>query len=582
MQYVKNGEGEIKAVMDRFTGLDCTGPLCSERSFELRNLRLLSDGSLQLREGLVPLLELADDIRGATVIRRGGVDEGYLAAGNTVYYLTKEDVGYVAQSIGTLNSLSGKVEFFHVGGILVLMDGEEMWSVTPSGMEATQAYIPLYGLNWSESNISSNTVHEKPNLLSKRLRIRYRLTTDTNSVSARALGPVSCDRVLVNGERIEGYTYSKTTNAVSLGKKYTTGSIVDIFVTMTDDFAPRRAEICRARRMASVGNPLSERVMLYDTPDDNRVWISRTAPWENRVFVREQYPESLMIYLTDEDQYSIGTKDTRVTGVGYHYDRTLIFTSSETWMADGTEGEDGTLHMSVINSTQGCTATGGVEMLGNVPLSISGRRILVWDGNTDERDECNAKVTSASVEPLFSEAFATGGTMYLDRARGELWCYVPGRASRILIWQTEEGSWTSFDGFVPDLVFDLSGRVGVCCGNTLYVLDEAAGVDTDEVGVEHPINGEFLSAFLDFGQPGAIKHIRHAQVTAQCESGAMTLLLGRADGQSLEVELAGDGEVLSLLHRRISMGRFRFLRVGFRTSGKGRARIFGLGITARS
>ena len=126
------------------------------------------------------------------------------------------------------------------------------------------------------------------------------------------------------------------------------------------------------------------------------------------------------------------------------------------------------------------------------------------------------------------------------------------------------------------------GRVGVCCGNTLYVLDETAGVDTDAVGEEHPIGGEFLSAFLDFGQPGAIKHIRHAQVTAQCESGAMTLLLGRADGQSLEVELAGDGEVLSLLHRRISMGRFRFLRVGFRTSGKGRARIFGLGITARS
>jgi hypothetical protein len=221
-------------------------------------------------------------------------------------------------------------------------------------------------------------------------------------------------------------------------------------------------------------------------------------------------------------------------------------------------------------------------MLGNVPLSISGRRILRWDGNTDERDECNAQVISAPVEPLFPEAFATGGRIHLDSSRGELWCYVPGRASRILIWQTEVGSWTSFDGFVPDLVFDLSGRVGVCCGKVLYVLDQTAGVDTDEMGVEHPINGEFLSAFLDFGQVGAIKHIRHAQVTAQCESGAMTLLLERADGQSQAVDLAGDGEVLSVLHRRVNMGRFRFLRVGFRTRGKGRARIFGLGITARS
>ena len=221
-------------------------------------------------------------------------------------------------------------------------------------------------------------------------------------------------------------------------------------------------------------------------------------------------------------------------------------------------------------------------MLGNVPLSISGRRILLWDGNTEERDECNAKTISLPVEPLFSEAFATDGTIHLDRAHGDLWCYVPGQESRIFIWQTEEGSWTSFDGFAPDHVFDLLGRVGVYCGNTLYVLDEAAGVDTDEVGVEHPINGEFLSAFLDFGQPGAIKHIRHAQVTAQCESGAMTLLLERADGQSQAVDLAGDGEVLSVLHRRVNMGRFRFLRVGFRTRGKGRARVFGLGITART
>ena len=44
--------GRARVSIDRFEGLDRSAPLCgSAGSFELRNFRLMSDGSLQRREG---------------------------------------------------------------------------------------------------------------------------------------------------------------------------------------------------------------------------------------------------------------------------------------------------------------------------------------------------------------------------------------------------------------------------------------------------------------------------------------------------------------------------------------------------
>lgn len=581
MQYVKNGEGATRAVIDRFGGLDRLGPLCREGAFELRNLRLLSDGSLQRREGVRPLLHLSDAIRGATCIQRGGARESYLVAGKTVYYLTQEEGAYTPHAIGQIGTSEGSVEFYYHGGILVLMDGEELWSVTPTGVERTEAYIPLYGKDWSYEAAKKREIYETPNLLSRRLRIQYRLAEESNTVSTQPLYPVSCDRLFIDGEELTNISYSQSDGLISLGRHRAAGTVVEIFVTMPASFISQRKTICRARRMTSVGDPMSERVMLYDAPDEAQVWISRATRWEDRLRIRQVLPGCCMIYLTENDRYSIGKGNVEVTGACHHYDRSLIFTAGETWMADGGEYENGTLRMITVNSTQGCTSRDGIATLGNTPLCVCDNRILAWNSRTDERDECNAASISLPIESLLDERFATKGALYADPVHNEVWCYLPGEASRILIWQEDSKSWTSFDGLVVDRVFCLEGRVGFYHGNTLYCLDEQADVDTDANGETRPIEIEYLGSYLDFGEPAAAKHVSSAEAFAQCEAGKMTLLLQRADGKKTAVCMQGQGGQLSLLHRRVNVGRFRFLRVGFRTSCKGAVRVFGLHVTAR-
>ena len=581
MQYVKNGDSMTRAVIDRFCGLDRSGPLCRESAFELRNFRLLSDGSLERREGARVLAHLSDAIRGATSIRRDGVYESYVVAGQTVYYLARESEEYVPQSIGELGTATGSVEFFYHSGVLVLMDGAEMWSVTPTSLEKMEAYVPLYGKDWSQLNTEDNVVNEKPNLLSKRLRIRYRLTANTNMVNLNGLSCVTCDGLFIDGVKSTNHYFNKSGGTISLGRQYPVGTVVDVFVSMADTYLAQRPTICQARRMAGVGNLAEERAMLYDIPDDKQVWIGHSTAREDRVMVRKAFPNCCMIYLTEKDKYSIGKSNVEVTGVCHQYDRSLIFTAGETWMADGEEYENGALRMVTVNSTQGCTSRDACATLGNTPLSICDNRILAWNSHTDERDECNAVSISLPIEPLLGESFATKGAVCVNPARNEVWFYLPGEASRILIWQADSKTWTSFDGFVADRLFCLGDHIGFYRGNTLYCLDDPEGEDTDETGVRRSVEGEYLSSYLDFGQPTAIKHVTDADVFAQCDAGEMTLVLQRADGKRTETYVQGEGQQLSLMHCRVNVGRFRFLRAGFYTPGQGGVRVFGLRVTAR-
>ena len=97
----------------RFFGLDRSAPLCGEKSsYELRNFRLLSDGSMQRREGFLPLAVLPSAVRGVFSTVRQGRTEVYVVAGSEVYALEKAGEDWTPRAIGSLNSTQGKVCFF--------------------------------------------------------------------------------------------------------------------------------------------------------------------------------------------------------------------------------------------------------------------------------------------------------------------------------------------------------------------------------------------------------------------------------------------------------------------------------------
>ena len=571
--------GEV--VIEDFGGLDRAAALCGgKNSFELRNFRRMEDGSLKRRGGLVPLATFGQDIRGAISILRGGVRETYVVAGSTVYTVEEAEGEWLTNPIATLESGEGEVTFLEHGGHLILLDGEQFYCLNTKGATVLEAYAPLYGTEWDDYDTAGRTVYEQPNLLSRRIRIRVRMHIEGYYIYLSPLQPASVDVLLVNGERYQKEVRLNTAeNRIETSSSLPKGAEIEVYLTMPEDFAPMLSDIKRARRACALGRAEDARILFYDHPDKSTVYISRTIPKGAQQSVCGVLSDACMIYVTREDEVTVGDGIHAVTGGCRHYDRSLIFTAKGSWMADGQVNEDGGLRLIPVNTTLGCSRSGAVAVSGNRPFTMFTSGLLSWSSETDERNECNAEVVSRAVHPLLKDGFDQKMTLWADTVRDEIWCYEPGSDGRVLVYQARYGSWTSFDGFTPYLVFDLGGEPGIVMGSALYRMQEDAYRDTI-LYPEHPsgaalvIKAEYQSAFLDFEAPGRKKRICRASVVGVLADGGVTLSLQRVDGEQRKVLLwGGEGEI-RYLQSHVDVGRFRFVRVGVRSDTGGPLHLY--------
>ena len=572
MKYETRSDGRRELVIDSFGGLDRASALCGgQGSFELRNFRPMEDGTLLRREGLVPAVTMQEQIRGAIGIERNGTDEIYVVAGSGVYYVYEDTVGYTTTTIGSLKTDSGLVTFLCYDGALLMQDGQQLYTLTPTSADVTEAYVPLYGNGWPSSSsvpTTAHTVYELPNQLSRRLRIGCVMDEDSRYIALPILSPETVDALLIDGVPYTGnFSYSASPHLISMNDELAAGTKVEVYVTMPAEFFKHADEVKSARRMATLGRAEEEQVMFYGLSDTAQVYISRVPEKALQVNVRTVVPTACMLYVTEQDKMTIGDGVHAVTGACRHYDRSLIFTARGTWMSDGSRLEDGTLSLIPVNTVLGCSSEGAVALSGNAPITVQSSHVLCWNSKTDERDECNAAPISRPIETLLRADFGKRAAVFSHAVRGEIWFYVPDTAGRILIYQSERERWTSFDGFAPRCVFRMGDRVGIAMEKTLYYMEEAATADT-LVTDEHPegervgIVAEYKSSFLDFGVSTRQKRMCRAAVVASCDRAALRLCLYNVNGRKQERELAGDGNEISLMQTRGWIGRFRFLRVG--------------------
>lgn len=582
MKYQTKDTEYREAVIQDFGGVDRASALCGgSTSFELRNFRRMKDGSLKRRGGLVPWARFEQDIRGAISILRNGERETYVVAGQTVYVCSEPSAeAGAAIPIGQLSGTSGQVSFLEYDGQLILLDGEQFFSLTKTGMFAMEGYIPLYGDNWEETAIEGRLVNERPNLLSRRLRIKVRMQKDGYYIYLAPLHPVSVDALVINGE-----IYRKTVrlntyeNRVETGESIPMGAQVEVYLTMPEDFAPLQSDLKCARRACSLGRAEDARILFYDLPGKSEVRISRAIPKAEQQTVRAVMPNTCMIYVTPEDEISIGDGIHAVMGGCRHFDRSLIFTAKGSWMADGQVNDDGFLHLIPVNSTMGCSHSGSVAVVGNRPFTVFSSGLLCWNSDTDERNECNAEVVSDAVYPLWEEKFESRMALWANTKQNEIWCYIPGTDGRVWVYQIEHGSWTSFVGFIPDLVIDLEGAPGIIMGRMLYQMKEDAWEDTivtEELGESESraIVAEYQSRFLDFGRADRAKRLGRASFTGIVPKQGVTMVLQRVDGHQQRLYFAGNDEQICQAEGRVNIGRFRFVRVGVTCDAPGLLHLY--------
>ncbi|MBQ3013526.1 MAG: hypothetical protein IJD75_00100, partial [Clostridia bacterium] len=145
MAKIKPKKAYVKEISDGFSGIG-KASANNIRTADIRNFRILPDGSLEKRCGWRTERTLPDTLRAYWSGTLNGISHSFAACGDKVFLLYEKGRFPVA----TISDTNETVQFFFHHGYLYLLDGEQIYvyNVEEELFEAANGYTPLYGYNW--------------------------------------------------------------------------------------------------------------------------------------------------------------------------------------------------------------------------------------------------------------------------------------------------------------------------------------------------------------------------------------------------------------------------------------------------
>ena len=560
-----------------FGGLDASSPHGGGHiAYDMKNFKILADGSLVKRDGFSILTTLSDNIRGLYVLHETAGDFILAVAGARLYRISVADGTY--ESAEVLTTVSGRACFFNYGGELYLLDGAEVYRYAGGLLlEECLGYIPLYGKDWVAIR-SDNVVNEPINLLSRKIRYTCSHTSSFN-MAYLGLKISSIDKVLHNGVVLDSSRYylSDTRKSVSFTSSFSSSSKLELCVTLDDSYwHDALLRSCTyVAQYDSVSNP---RVFLYGGEEGSTLYLSRPVDRESLSESLAMDESSTSLYFPKDKAVSFDKRQT-ITAMGRAGNRMMICTANETWITGDLNeleaGEESKLTVGSLSQTVGCHSQGGMAVIeGDTPVTISAGGIYRWDIDLNMERGCTSKRISDGIAAHVGDGFFSGAKVCYMRAEDELWFFLPDDADgRVFIYNCGNKLWYSYVGVHASHLLDMGGRVGFADGADICLFDSARTTDLCSFG-EREIVGVFESRRMDFGDNEAKKRAVRLYVEADAAGGELTV--GLHDGGLLdEVAFAGTGEGTVCYSSRVSTSRFRRLSVTLRATGAERQRIYG-------
>ncbi len=580
-----NLKGALKTEkIGNFGGICREGGAKESGSFDaldMCNFRILPGGELEKREGFAPLFTLMGEPRAFWNGYLLGENKCFALVGSTVYSV---DISKNTQSIiGNILSSQGKAEFFFYRGRLFLIDGTELYCFNGEEFLATTGYIPLYGKRWNGEY--GQPINEHINFLSDKIRIHFHTTEYTSTFYVG----LKCSELIsfqINGR--DGLEKAKLSDdglkieAVS-GFTIAVGDVIACLRLSQEELS--RSELTASTRAAVYGGVDDGRIILYGGEDPSKIFISKYVSQKELSDARDCFDDCSDVYFPVSDTFSVSYGRYPVTAVCRHYDRLLIFTERETWMADFTKDTD-TPYIIPINSGVGCLSEDGAILGGNSPYTVSEGGIYRWTSKDDERNECNAVCISSQINNMLYPSFFDHAVAFYNRKRDEVWFADPDSDEQdVWIFLAHEEKWYRFSGIPVDRFFSLSGQVCMLYGRYIFGFSESYKVDTAIGGaLKENIVAYYESNLTDFGYIERSKHLRRMLFKADCDSDAISItLVGDRGGQKvveIDDKSMKDPKYSTYLDVKLDIGRFRRMNYRFSTEGSGRPRIKMLALSA--
>ena len=549
---------------------------------DMVNFRILEDGSVEKRCGYRKIGEFPE---APAAFWCGRVfDNLYLYAWlknyTYRYDFSAGTVSRVGAPIGD-HDLS-KPKFLFFGGNLYLSIIDGIYHIAHNGfMSDMSGYAPLVGKDWTNDLVGE--INEPLNILNRRARFTYTVS-DTPSIFFRVLYPVkTIDSVKVNGIELDSsmYYFDSLYNSVNISKLEARDK-VEIAVTYDLADSSQLASLFASDHIEVFGGMSNSRIFAWSDAAGSMVYSTGYISPSQDAANGQVYttPSKKSLYFPEGYEFKVGNGDSVIKAIARHYDRLLFFTEKGVWMADNETCALEPIPAMNINSSRGCSVTGGVAIAGNDPISVGQNRILRWTSDTDELNECNAYCISEPISHLLPEGFFANAKVTALNSRPEVWFYDPtDTEGTVWIYQWEKKVWYRFGGILADHIFEAEGQICFIRDKYLYRFDESAIYDYDDTTEISYIKARLESGYIELGSE---RSRRLKGISIRGEQLDRTELTLSPDGLAESVysfsESTGEHK---LLQKRMSSGRFRQMKLKIESNYKERTRIHGISLSVK-
>lgn len=566
MSKIRPGRADVREVFDGFGGIGENG-LSTKKATDMRNFRLLSNGSLEKRCGWEVRNRFAGEVR--------AVWQGVIDGSGCIFVVVDESVyrfvGETQALVGTLTETGGQIDFAYYLDRLYLFDENEIYvySEALKKFDVAYGYAPLFGVNWHPTD--QGETNEPLNLFSKRLRVNY-LNTEGHTSFVLPYYASSIDCVRVDNVRVSDYGFTKGSNIVTLS---TAGSYVEIAFTMSTSLqAYLNLRQCTRACVERFG--ARELLMTYDNREGREVFCSSRVDHNMLNYCKVAYSDVDPLYVKWDGAIAVGDPLHPITTICRQHDRMLVFSALGATAVIPDEESDALESYALLRGF-GCTAPIDLRLDGDaVILNESG--VFRLRSGARDTDELEPIALSAGMEHMLTDSFLKNAVATSDRLHGELWLRdTTDEEGLVWVYQIARGQWYCFDNILADRFLLLDGETCFISSQSICRFDEALDSDGGRI-----IESRWESSVLGFSVPEALKRTLRMSLCAD-QGGNVTVITLATERREKRLTIQNLSKASPhLIDLRVPVGRFRLLRVCIRDVGMNRSRYDRLAFYANS
>lgn len=565
--------------ISEFGGIQTNARLSPTGASDMRNFRILSDGSLEKRCGASLRFYLTGSVRGAWDGVIEGISYFFAVAGASVYLLTQDDPVGSPTPIYALPSNEGAVTFVTYEDRLYLSDGVSFFRFVPGlgTFIVAECYTPLYGKNWSPTGMGE--VYEVRNLLQNRIRIHY-LNTLGEAEFKLPYPAERIDCVRVNGRTVMDFSFVKGSSkfriSSDLAMEY--GS-VEVSVTL-DPLFDRRTTIFNRAIVATYQDPHRETMVFGGGAIGYRLHYTKPVSDSQLSGCLSFHPESEPLYVPDGASFSLGSTQHPITAILQSGRQLLIFNSRTMWALRYPTQDADIPTVLLLRTGIGCSSVGGALLCDSDVVTVQEIGITRIHFDPNDPDLCTTESLSVPIANKLSQAMLTRALLFWHRSMGELWVRDPNDSlGTVWIYSGNRKSWYAYAGLNATCLFGCFGTVGFGTSRgQLCLMNEESDTDMGE-----PIEAWYESLYLEPEWPEAPRRIGRATLCADPESNELDFTV-ESEHERQRFTLLGSNKsgAPCIFDCRLCLGRFRLLRYKLSAIGRARCRIHYLSLLANN